>query len=117
MSKEKSESSQQIEFVKWAKEVMGLEWLHAIPNGGYRHPREARKLKLEGATPGVFDLFLPTKRSVYGGLYIEFKKSTGKPSKRQIKFCNDIWEEGYMAVFCYSVKEAKEATLYYLELC
>ncbi len=46
----------------------------AIPNGGYRDPREAVNLVMEGATKGVSDTLLSMSCWGYHGLFLEMKK-------------------------------------------
>lgn len=61
-----------------------LKWLHAVPNGaklpwrrnakGQRYSPEAIRLKQEGLTPGIPDLYLPFPAHNHHGLYIELKR-------------------------------------------
>ena len=55
------EKTEQIAFCEWLT-LKGYLYF-AIPNGGHRHPAVAAKLKAEGATPGVPDLFIPQWRT------------------------------------------------------
>jgi hypothetical protein len=63
-----------------------LNLLLHVPNGGYRNPREAAKLKRMGVSPGVPDCLLLVARGGYNGLAIEFKSHTGKLSENQIEY-------------------------------
>lgn len=88
-------------------------WLaHAIPNGGNRNVIEAGKLVAEGVKGGVPDVFFPVGRvcaanyKLYNGLYIEFKKSGGRPSEDQRCFLNMLTEKGYR---CYVVNDLNTA--------
>ena len=120
----KSESQEQIEVISWARamarKVPALKWLHAIPNGGFRNPREARKLKLEGVTPGIPDLFLPAGAGVGGrlslGLYIEMKAKNGRLSKAQKDFAEYARLMGYQWFACYGADEAIATIRGYLEI-
>lgn len=89
-----SEHDEQVSVIGWARRQAGLypclDWLHAIPNGaklpwrknasGQRYSPEAMKLKAEGLTPGVPDLFLPYPARGYHGFYVEMK-APGKLSE------------------------------------
>ena len=61
-----SEHQEQKALIQWARlnqqRFPELDLLFAIPNGGLRNIRVARKLKSEGVKPGVSDLFLPVAR-------------------------------------------------------
>lgn len=67
-----SESAEQIAFVTWWRAQRPDNWIFAIPNGGFRHLATAKKLKAEGASPGVPDLYIPSLH-----LWIEFKRTKG----------------------------------------
>lgn len=66
-----SEHVEQREFVsRWRQRRP--ERIFAIPNGGARSRMVGAKLKLEGVSPGVPDLFVPAL-----GLWIEMKRQKG----------------------------------------
>lgn len=128
-----SESSHQIALFAWCsqnvKKYPELEWFHAIPNGGSRgdnpQARAIRGAKLiaEGVRPGVSDTFLPVKRGMYSGLYIEMKKPSVKPkkktskggvSKEQLDFGNFVQLQGFGFVVCYSWEDAVNVLIEYL---
>lgn len=94
-----------------------LEWIFAIPNGGSRDKITAGKLKAEGVTKGVFDLFVPYPKGLYHGLWIEMKKRTGGVvSPDQKKFGKEMCARGYHAVVCYSWEEAVDVISAYFEI-
>ena len=73
------ESTEQIALVMKFSLFHPLEakLLFAIPNGGYRNPREAIRLKREGVRAGVPDLMLAIPKDPYHGLFIEMKRTDG----------------------------------------
>lgn len=103
------------------KLVLKLNWLYpdliffAIPNGGFRKKSEARRLKLEGATPGVPDLFIAQSNKNYNGLFIEMKIETGKVSKAQQEMHVRLQKKGFKVVIAYSADEAIDFIKKYLE--
>lgn len=115
-----TEAQEQAAVFEWAQWNIGkypaLKWMHHIPNGGTRHPAEAANLKRQGVRPGVSDVFLPTARGGYHGLYIEMKSKTGKPSDNQREFVEAMIGEGYKAIFCYGADEAICAIEKYLRM-
>ena len=114
------EHGHQVALVNWSmrneKKYPSLKWLHCIPNGGARNIQVARKLKLEGVKKGVSDLFLPTSRGGYHGLYIELKAGNNKPTKDQLEFIDDMNTEGYKAVWVTGWENARDVIVEYLEM-
>lgn len=88
--------------------------MFAIPNGGRRQIREAVKLKAQGVTKGVWDIFVAIPSCGYHGLWIEFKAGKNKLTKEQKLFGENMREMGYATHVCYSVDEAIAALKEYL---
>lgn len=68
----KSEHEEQREFVQWFRQTFAGVRIFAIPNGGGRSKSEALRLKAEGVSAGVPDLFIPE-----WSLWVEMKRSSG----------------------------------------
>lgn len=83
-----------------------LKWMFAIPNGGFRNPKEAYNLKLQGVKAGVSDIFLPLPRGGYHGLFIELKVGENKPTKLQNEFINYANQNGYYATVAFGAQNA-----------
>lgn len=79
--------------------------LFAVPNGGYRTPATAAKIKAEGALPGVSDLILLIARGGYHGLLIELKTDKGRQSEAQREWQDLIEADGYKYVVVRSIEE------------
>lgn len=79
--------------------------LFAVPNGGYRTPATAAKIKAEGALPGVSDLILLIARGGYHGLLIEMKTDKGRQSEAQREWQRKIEADGYKYVVVRSIEE------------
>ena len=109
MNKHHEDYEQKLIF-EWAAYYPVLRWLHAIPNGGKREPREAARLKAQGVKAGVSDIFLPLPMKGYLGLYIEVKRrkqdGPSRVSDKQTKFQIDMRKQGYFCVVCYGANEA-----------
>ena len=82
--------------------------IFAIPNGGSRHIIEAKNLKREGVRAGVPDLCIPLMRGGYGGLYIEMKSLTGRPTELQKEWQQLLIKNGYLSAICKGFNEAKK---------
>ena len=77
-----NEHDEQAGFVIWFRSRFPGVLIFAIPNGGFRHPGTARKLKAEGVVPGVPDLFVPE-----WSLWVEMKRAKGgrlSPDQRHV---------------------------------
>lgn len=88
--------------------------LFAVPNGGYRTPATAAKIKAEGALPGVSDLILLLARGKYHGLLIELKTDKGKQSEAQKEWQKLIEADGYKYVVVRSIEEFIKVVTDYL---
>lgn len=92
------------------------DYLFAVPNGGFRTPVTAIKLKAEGVKPGVWDLMLPLPRRGMHGLWVEMKAAAGRLSPEQVEWGNKMQLAGYDLVVCRSVDDAMAAIKSYLDL-
>lgn len=82
--------------------------LFAVPNGGYRDHRTARKLKEEGVISGVSDLILLKPNASFHALLIEMKvtEKYSRQSDEQKKWQNDLTRLGeYKYVVCRSIDD------------
>lgn len=103
-----TEHEEQRAFVSWWRKSLPGCWLHAIPNGGGRGIREAGRLKAEGVSAGVPDLFAPSL-----GLWIEMKKRKGgSVSQEQKDWHKHLRDCGYTVIV---PKGAQEAALLVIE--
>jgi len=97
-----SESNEQIKFVSWFRRTYPGMRIFAIPNGGLRNKVVAARMKSEGMTPGVPDLFVPEIC-----LWIEMKRSNGgslsKYQKDWLAYLRDI---GHNTMVCYGYEDA-----------
>lgn len=114
-----SEHSEQVALMEWTALVRGrypeLDFLYAVPNGGFRQPATARKLKEEGVKPGVPDLCLPVARSGFHGFYLEMKAADGRLSDIQVRWLTALRSHGYAACVAYSFDQARQLLVDYLE--
>lgn len=83
----KTEHEEQRELISWFRKnyeiTQGIR-IFAIPNGGLRGKREAMKLKCEGVSAGVPDLYIPQWR-----LWIEMKRAKGGVLSKEQKDWRD----------------------------
>jgi hypothetical protein len=121
-----SEHDEQAAVISWARHSAGLypcfAWLHAIPNGAqYGSDRklasiQAGRMRAEGLTPGICDLFLPWPSRGFHGFYVEMK-APGKLSQvrdGQRDFMAYADEAGYLCQVHDSADSAIEALKWYV---
>jgi len=110
-----SEHDEQCALIDWArlpaiqKRYDGIKLMHAIPNGGQRHPAVAAKLKREGVLAGIPDIFLPKPMGGSCGLYLELKYGKNKLSDIQKRVIGALQAQGYRVEVCYNALEAISA--------
>lgn len=67
-----TEHAEQRELVRWFRQTWPTVRIFAIPNGGARSMATAGRLKAEGVSSGVPDLFIPAWR-----VWVEMKRIKG----------------------------------------
>lgn len=102
-----SEHMEQAYFVQWFRRTYPDIRIFAIPNGGTRSRSQGGKLKLEGVSAGVPDLFIPN-----GCVWVEMKKSTGGVISAVQKDWHSYLESiGHTVIIGYGFEDAKSKIL------
>ena len=95
-----SEHVEQREFVQWVRQ-MTPHRIFAIPNGGSRGASQGARLKAEGVSAGVPDLYIPALHH-----WVEMKIVGGKTSPVQRDWHDYLRSIGDPVVVAYSKEEA-----------
>jgi VRR-NUC domain len=117
-----SEFEHQSILMQWAnlqsRQFPDLQWLFAIPNGGYVLSKAAAgKLKAAGLKSGYPDLALDVARGTYYGLRIEMKRTQrSRVEPHQHEWHLRLIEQGYKVVVCFGWEEARDTLVTYLSL-
>ena len=120
VSKGPAENQHQMAVIKWSQHpAIRHQWpelalLFHIPNERHCTPQQGRMLKLMGVKRGVPDLFLPTPRGRYHGLWIEMKTETGVPTADQKWWGEHLSKQGYMWRVCQGWEAAVSVLVWYL---
>lgn len=111
------ESNTQIACVRWFRYQYPKlrKLLFAVPNGGARDRVTGAILKAEGVVAGVADLLLLVPRGGYHGLCIEMKTRTGRQSKSQKEWQQEVEAQGYRYVVCRSEIDFRNAVKVYFQ--
>lgn len=112
----RSEAEEQTLLFEWSAYIPELKFMYAIPNGGSRHPAEAKNLKKQGVKSGVPDICLPLPKGKYCGLYIEMKVGKNKTSDNQNEWLGYLKSKRYATAVCYGFEEARKTILNYIKL-
>lgn len=79
-------------------DASGVRWCH-VPNGEFRDPRTARRLKAQGVKPGVPDVLIfesPPNAPMAVGAALELKTEDGRASRGQKDWLDalrlNLWE-------------------------
>ncbi len=91
-------------------------FIFAIPNGGHRDVRVAKKLKAEGVTSGVWDIFITLPNLIKHGLYIECKSGKNELTNNQEGFRANVAPVGYSFAECRSPEDFAAILCDYFEL-
>jgi hypothetical protein len=98
-----TEHEEQREVVKWFRQTFAGVRIFAIPNGGARSITTAAKLKVEGVSAGVPDLYVPAWK-----LWIEMKRvQGGVVDKHQKDWHSYLMLIGDTVIICKGADEAK----------
>ena len=128
----RTEHAEQTVVITWARLQQSLHpalrWLHSIPNGaslpfhisksGHRKSNEAIKLKEEGMTSGICDLFLPWAARGWHGFYMEMKRpgNLSGLSENQKEFLKYLEMAGFLGQVFDDADDVIGALKWYLNL-
>jgi hypothetical protein len=102
-----SEHTEQALFVQWFRRTYPDVRIFAIPNGGSRSRSQGAKLKVEGVSAGVPDLFIP-----HGSIWVEMKRARGgSVSAEQKSWHSYLREIGQTVIVGYGFDDAKDKIL------
>jgi len=110
--------------VEWADRQAAtepaLELLFHCPNGGSRHPAEAKKLRQMGVRQGIPDLLLPhvmpdANGGASWGLALELKSPSGRLRDNQKWWLRRLLEQGWAVAVAWSFAEAHHIIQRYLD--
>lgn len=100
----KTEHEEQREFVSWFRKTYAPVRIFAIPNGGQRSRTTGAKLKVEGVSAGVPDLYIPAWQC-----WVEMKREkSGKLSSHQKNWIKYLKSIGHTVIVGNGCKDAKE---------
>jgi hypothetical protein len=107
-----TEHEEQREFVKWFRQEFRHIWIFAIPNGGSRSLATGARLKAEGVSAGIPDLFVPGLN-----LWIEMKRTKGGVVDGKQKRWHDYLRSiGHHVIIGYGAENAKTQVLAIIEM-
>ena len=99
-----TEHEEQRELVKWFRQTFDGVRIFAIPNGGARSITTAARLKVEGVSAGVPDLYIPAWK-----LWVEMKRTKGGViDKNQKDWHFYLTSIGDRVMVCRGAEEAKQ---------
>lgn len=122
LNKSRTEYSEQVSLMQQCNmnliKYPELKWIHAIQNQGHGDTIRGARNRAAGIKKGIADLFLPVKRDIYSGLYVELKKrgQITKLSKEQKGFRDFSREQGFAWMVADSWETAWSGIQQYLNL-
>ena len=119
-----TEHAEQVAFVAYVRAAHPIyaKFLAAVPNGGMRAMKTAKRLKAEGVSPGYPDLLLDYSVGNYHGLRIEMKRARGSrggaagsdTTDEQDAWIARLRHQGYAVAVCHGADEAIETFEQYI---
>lgn len=92
------------------------KYMFANANGGKRNIVVATKLKKEGVTSGVWDIFISIPNLYKHGLYLECKAGKNSLTEKQKEFAKNVWAIGYECYIIRTLEDFQHALCYYFGL-
>lgn len=106
-----TEHAEQVGFLQWFKLQFPHVLIFAIPNGEKRAISVAKRLKAEGVTPGVPDLFVPEFN-----FWIEMKRRKGgRLSERQKRIFAELERAGHAVIVGMGAEDASKKVLDFIK--
>lgn len=107
LERTRSEHVEQREFVSWFRKRWPGVRIFAIPNGGIRGATTGARLKAEGVSAGVPDLYIPAWK-----LWVEMKRERDySVSKEQRDWIDYLQRIGDCAIVCRGFDDARTQVL------
>jgi len=103
MERVRTEHEEQREVVSWFRQTFRPVRIFAIPNGEQRTKTTGARLKVEGVSAGVPDLYIPAWNT-----WIEMKRTKGgvvSPAQRD--WHDYLRSIGHTVLVCYGAEDAK----------
>lgn len=123
-----TEAEEQIALFTWIDahkaQHPALAWAFHVPNGEWRHPATAGRLKAQGQKAGVPDILLPCiahdagADKTYVGLAIELKRAdhSNHTTPEQEQWLSWLDSQDWRCVVCYGAQEAINVIRDYLDM-
>ena len=118
--KRMSESAHQRAIFKWTQQPHirqkwpDLKLLFHVKNETTEGARQVAVDRSSGVKRGVPDLCLPVARRGYHSLWVELKNETGRPSKEQKWWIEELGKQGCKASICHGWQEAVRLIEWYM---
>jgi hypothetical protein len=105
------EHDEQVGFINWFRSRFPYVLIFAIPNGEHRAISTAKRLKAEGVTAGIPDMYVPA-----WNLWIEMKRREGgRLSEDQRGVIDYLQSVGHYVIIGKGAKDASRQVLMHLE--
>lgn len=100
--------------VAFLLDIIQANWFHC-PNGGYRHPAEAKKFELMGVKSGIPDVLIVDHRKGFVGVALELKAGKNTTSDNQEKWLKIFANRGWLCIVSWSIEEVIDLLNWYYD--